>query len=141
MLNLIVDDTRKMVEQEPVVADLVKMANLSLDDVDCGFVRSNFIRALLAFIAINKGKNHQYGDYVRGQEDFTYPLQVAGIYFDLRRKWFRLETIMREIIEQGEVDKNALLAQLSDLGVYAAMGIDSLISEPPKLEVLSDGRK
>lgn len=108
---------------------LVKLAGLSDDDVINGKVRENLRTVLHAFLRINKGKNRQYGDYVKNMSTGPRLLQRIQLYCELKRKWFRFENMIFRMTSEDPVKAEELMEVLADIGVYAAMGIDLVVSQ------------
>jgi len=108
---------------------LCQVAGVSRDDIVHGNKnRKNFLMAVVAAVAINRGKSRFYGDYVKGIADDSDFMQRFNIYFDLRRKWFRYNNLMCAGADGVSISDDVLFEALMDLAVYALMGVDVVAS-------------
>ncbi len=82
---------------------------------------------------IHNGKSRFYGDFYRNMTgDHPTPVMlVMMLYLETRRKWIRLDNIVKEITSDpvGPHREDLLiklLETLSDLGVYSALNIEAI---------------
>jgi hypothetical protein len=117
-------------EECSMAAQLTMDAGVNRDDIVLGkAIRHNFNSVLLAFMAVNSAKSRFYGDYVDDRlKNDPELMQKLKIYFDIRRKWKRYDSMMKSIVEDEEVPEKEILAALIDLGVYVVMAIDVIVS-------------
>lgn len=118
-----------------LMATLINGAGLTLEDIEKGskIQRQEFRNVLIALSQINAGKGNHYGDYIENakQADLTPRMILSQVHSEVRRKWVRLDKLLKDSIETellADVKFDLIFDTLADLGVYAPMMIDLINS-------------
>lgn len=110
-----------------IAAHLLEKAGLTKEDVSERVERDRFRDVIGAFLFVHRGKARKYGDYYAQRMAEKPEIRAIIFYGEIKRKFIRLQSLAEDLSEgkilyETYADEAADI--LSDIGVYAAMGVD-----------------
>lgn len=106
---------------------LIERAGLTQDLINMGSADEGFKDIVQAMLAIHKGKEVLYGNYMETHGSDPKYFALMEHYADVKRKFVRADNYLKKALAGADIDIMELLDTYCDIAVYGAIGVQLVL--------------